>query len=215
MHTRIRVVVSAISISIAAILILSVNAGVPARVTICEVARQPDRFDGKVVQIRGNVVAVMNSASLSDSTCSASILLDEGAMLPPEFQGQFAFVRSLGDLKQPDLLTWRRIETSHPVSWSGDQGYRTLVGFLGKKLRIGEARRICDQCPLSEVTATLTGRIDHLATRLVGVRLHRGAAMRTYGVGFGVKADLTRLAPHSISDVVAKPIDPSVYEKNR
>jgi hypothetical protein len=91
-----------------------------------------------------------------------------------------------------------------------------LLHYLGKKLRVGEDRRICYHCPLYEVTATMTGRIDHLETHMVAVRFRPGAAMRTYFVGFGhLNAALTRLALQSVSDVIAKPIDPSVYKKNR
>jgi hypothetical protein len=68
------------------------------------VARQPDRFDGKIVRIRGNVVSGMETGGLSDSSCSAFILVDNFAILPSGLQGQFAFVKSIEDLKQPDLL---------------------------------------------------------------------------------------------------------------
>jgi hypothetical protein len=132
-----------------------------------------------------------------------------------DFKAQFAFVKSLDDLKQPGLLKWRTGETSRYVSLSENEPYRALLHYLGKKLRVGEDRRICYHCQLYEVTATMTGRIDHLDTHTIVVILRPGAAMRTYSVGFGhMNAALTRLVLQSVSDVIATPIDPSVYEND-
>lgn len=50
---------------------------------------------------------------------------------------------------------------------------------------------------------------------MVSVRL-RASGVRTHGVGFGhLNAALSRLVIQSVTDVVAAPIDVSVYEKDK
>ena len=55
MKTWIQAVLSGGAVSTAAVLLLSVKPEPPMDCSLCEVARQPERFDGKIVRIRGVV----------------------------------------------------------------------------------------------------------------------------------------------------------------
>jgi len=51
------------------------KAGEPARTTVCEIARRPDAFDGKLVQVRATVETGVEDlpASVSDASCGAEL----------------------------------------------------------------------------------------------------------------------------------------------
>jgi hypothetical protein len=87
MKTGIQAVLFGVAVSTAAVLLLSVQPEPPIEYSVCEVARQAERFDGKIVRIRGNVVSGMETGGLSDSSCSAFILVDNFATLPSGLQG--------------------------------------------------------------------------------------------------------------------------------
>jgi len=51
------------------------NAGEPAKTTVCEIARHPDTFDGKLVQVRAIVEAGVEDlpAGAADESCGAEL----------------------------------------------------------------------------------------------------------------------------------------------
>jgi len=160
MNTGIGAVVAVAATVAAGVLLLLPKAESPIRTTVCEVMRQPERFNGKIVQIRTNVVSGMETGGLLDRSCSGFILVDNFDTTLSRLKGEFAYLKSLDDLKEPESLTWRPIETPRPVFCNENGPYRALLYYVGKKLRVGKDRRICYQCSLFEVTATMTGRFD-------------------------------------------------------
>ncbi len=51
------------------------SSGTPIKTTVCELARQPANFNGQVVEVRATIAASEEASVLTDSTCSATILL--------------------------------------------------------------------------------------------------------------------------------------------
>ena len=77
------------------------------------------------------------------------------------------------------------------------------------KLYIQKNGSECDRCPLYAVTVDATGRFDHVdkITTPPEQRLR---------VGFGhMNGHESQLVLESVSNVVASPIDPSLYERMR
>jgi hypothetical protein len=82
--------------------------------------------------------------------------------------------------------------------------------YLGARYR-GPNGSMCDQCVLyKDVTVDAVGLFEHVD------QLTMGFGQQKRGIGFGhMNGYESRLILQSVSDVVATPIDPSVYEKNR
>lgn len=209
MKTWIRVPITAV-VLLPAVLLFQVKPIAPIKTTVCELVRHPDRLSGKIVQVRGNVVSGMETGGLIDPSCSAFVLVSSFDPLFSRLGGEFAFIKSFDDLKQPTALIWRPAVTFRPID--DDDAYRPLVPYLKKfRQRDGSA---CFHCPLCEVTVTMTGRFDHLETHVIAVRAGPTAKIETYYAGFGhLNAALSRLVLRSVSDVTAVPIDPAVYDK--
>jgi hypothetical protein len=63
---------------------------------------------------------------------------------------------------------------------------------------------------------TVVGRFDYMERPLIAIRVNRKAAPHWDLAGFGhIHGSLARLCWQSISNVVAMPIDPSIYDKGK
>jgi len=64
--------------------------------------------------------------------------------------------------------------------------------------------------------ATVTGRFDHSDSPLVAFRTGTTRKVSYHSAGFGhLNGALSQLVVQSVSDVVAIPIDPGIYENER
>jgi hypothetical protein len=135
----------------------------PIKTTLCEVVAHPERFDGKVVQIRATVVIGFEKRLVVENACSAKVWLADAA------------VRQ-------------------------DEEYRLMEGLIRNQFD-GKHDASCFGCPSYAVVATMTGRFDHVIW-----------LARIIGHGFGhLNGWDSELLLQSVLDVVAKPIDRSVY----
>jgi hypothetical protein len=163
----------------------------PVPATLCELVKQPERFDGKIVGVRGLVKFGFEVFALSADDCDGRKL--DGVWL--EY--------GKGPKKQPTIwccgdLTPR----DEPALWK-NADFRAFHRYLVAQKRTKGCYE--GECLLYSVTATLTGRFEAVKTEpCPGDRESHCCP----GGGFGHLGFFCgRLVIQSVSDVVAKPVD--------
>ncbi len=186
----------------------------PVYSTLCEIMKEPQRFNGKMVRFRATVSTGPESIVLKDDGCSDSIWLSVGEK-PASGKLEYAYISSIADIRAPERLDWKPLSLPHPVVLKQDKAYRRLDKYVGKQFKPKDRHEICVHCPLYVVTATVTGRFDHTDRKWRMVRGHDADRVPS-SMGFGhMNSWDSQLVLQSVSDVIAKPIDPSVYEKSK
>ncbi len=149
----------ALVLSAAAVL----TAGAPIRTTLCDLVKEPEAFDGKVVALRA---VYAGDAGLIDESCSAKVRVDAYHVLDgltPK-DGQYAFTRR--GAGSPDDLAWKPIETPRAVhTKASDDAFRVLLKLPARS------------------TVNVVGRFDYFQTQAVAVRTGPGAKPSTRAVG--------------------------------
>ncbi len=183
----------------------------PIKTSLCELAREPERFNDKLVEIRSEFVSRFQGEGFVDERCSATIPVRahhpyDG--LKPE-QGQFAFTTADDDNTHPERLNWKPIERRLRVVLKQDDDYRAFQRYTGMKFK-WRGGGVCRGCPLYRILLTAVGRFDYFPTQTVSVRLNPATKAFHYSAG-EPNAPLLRFVLKSVSDMSATPIDPSVY----
>ncbi|MGA2436087.1 MAG: hypothetical protein ABSG25_12455, partial [Bryobacteraceae bacterium] len=185
----------------------------PTTTSLCELAKNPAAYDGRIVQVRSQFVSRFHWAGFIDGNCSAKIsvgvhhVLDD---LTPQ-QGEYAFTTSSEDFKRPERLNWKPMEAPRPVPLRENESYRIFKLFAEAKSRWADGA-VCADCPLYRITVTATGRFEYFETQTVAVRANAGAQPVLHAAG---NAPLLRLALESLSGVEAMPIHPSLYSADK
>ena len=211
----------------------------PIHTTLCEILKTPDQFNFKMVQFRATIHVGFEASWLSDASCPASVHYTfEGDSFTTGHEGEeYAFVPVVRDprnesriIPSPDLdftfdplnplspkwkLHWKPVTTAPSVAVEQDAAFEKMWKYLNQRVPYSNGKR-CFDCPLYEVTVTVVGRFDHKDSPMVAFRSSdAGIVIYQFG-GFGhLGAALSQIVVQSVSDVVAKPIDPSVYEKKK
>ena len=74
------------------------NGDAPINTTLCELVRTPERFNGKMVQVRAKSVSTFEWGGLVDPSCSAQLLADgDGFPGLSGKRGEYAFFGSFSD----------------------------------------------------------------------------------------------------------------------
>jgi hypothetical protein len=170
---------------------------VPVTVTICEVTREPTRFDHKIVTIRSSILIGFESFQIDAAKCDGrlidSVWLEYGR--GPKRQPT---TWCCGDMAPRDSL--RLVQNSE---------FRRFHSLLTAQYRIPGCYE--GQCYRYRVTASLTGRFDATKTHICpDGRSH--CCENGFG-HFGLSCG--RLVILSVSDVAAHPTDRVVYEKKK
>ncbi len=177
------------------------------KTSLCELAREPERFNNKLVEIRSEFVSRFQWQGFVDETCSARIQLGAHHVLDGQ-KGQYAFFKSIADdLTHPEQLNWQPIEPRLHVDLNQNDRYRVFWKYSDTKFKWPDGGR-CQDCPLYRILVTADGRFDYFASQNVALR--GNPAERAVGISAG-DLPLLRFALQSVSDVSATPIDPSVY----
>jgi len=182
----------------------------PVKTALCELAQEPERFNGKMVEVRAGFVSRFQWEGFVDESCSAKLQigveypLDD---LKPE-QGQYAFTTVADDNEHPERLDWKPIPLTIPVHLKRDGNYRILRKYADAKFRWADGG-VCRDCPLHRINVTATGRFDHFETGTVAVRPN--PSTKAYQMSAAPEAPLSRFVLESVSDVTATPVDPAVY----
>jgi hypothetical protein len=165
----------------------------PIKTSLCELAREPQRFNGKLVEIRSGFVSRFQWEGFVDETCSAKI--------------QWNAYGVFDDLRAQDG------QTHLPVVPKKDDNYRAFRKYAGKKFKWPDGG-LCQDCPLYRIIVTADGRFDYFAAQTVAVIANPATKASGYSAG-DPDLPLLRFVPQSVSDVSATPIDPLVYSEKK
>ena len=188
----------------------------PIKTMLCELAKRPQNFNGKIVQFRAEYISKFQWAGFIDDACSVKIpvgvfhVLDD---LKPE-QGEYAFTTTADDNTHPERLNWEPIEQLRPVQLRNDADYRTFRKYADTKFKWPDGGT-CLDCPLYRINVTATGRFDYFETQTVAVRANPATKAFTNSAGDDPNAPLLRLVLESVSNVAVTPIDPALYTATR
>jgi len=167
------------------------RASEPIKTSLCDLANEPERFNNKLVEIRGEFLSRFQWEGFVDETCSAKI--------------QMSAYGVFDDLRAQDG------QTHFPVHPKQDHNYRAFRRYADTKFKWPDGGR-CQDCPLYRIIVTADGRFDYFAGRTVAV----GANLAEKAVGISAgNLPLLRFVLKSVSDVAARPIDPYVYSEKK
>jgi hypothetical protein len=180
------------------------------KTTLCQLARDPQRFNGKLVEIRSEFVSRFRWEGFVDETCSAKIQVGARHLLDGQV-GQYAFFSLTDDLTHPERLNWQPVEPRLRADLRRDGNYRAFRKYSDTKFKWPDGGR-CQDCPLYRILVTADGRFDYFASQNVALRAN--PTEKAVGISAG-DLPLLRFVLQSVSDVVATPIDPSVYSEKK
>jgi len=197
----------------------------PITTTLCAVKQAPERFNGKLIQVRARLVTAFEFSNLIDDSCGVRTSLSWGDRpivfneYGDEVAVEFAYIRSRTELKHPERLNWFTVGKPRikPVT---SESSATAERYLDKFYDFADDLSACPGfCPKYTVVATVTGRFDFINKRKV-VAVKDVATGRIdlwqRANGFGhLGASDSQFAMQSVSDVVATPIDRAVYKKGK
>jgi hypothetical protein len=169
--------------------------------TVCAVLKNPRAFDGRMVRIKGIVVAGLDQFVLNDGDCGRQV----NSIWLAWPQG--AKARS-GPLAMLDLEPARNFAGTvtpaarPPVTLQKDKAFRQFDSALAQQHRSPSG--LCLACPKYDVQATITGRLDGVDD--AAVRRENGKIAGLGGFG-NANAYAARLVIQSVSDVTPKEID--------
>jgi hypothetical protein len=195
----------------ASALVAQTRAGDPIKTTLCELVRDPERFNNKLVEIRSEFVSGFQREGFVDETCPAKIQVGAHYFLGDLMaqRGQYAFTPIDDDNTHPERLTWRTIEPRLPIDLKQDDNYRAFRKYSDTKFEWPDGGQ-CQDCPLYRIILTADGRFDYFQSQSVAVRANPAEKAVRFTAG---EPDLPLLwfVLQSVSDVSATPINPSSY----
>lgn len=169
--------------------------------TVCEILANPQSFDGKMVRIKGTVIAGFEEFAITGWGCNQTInsiwlAYPEGAKGKA---GPAAFLRlQLGKNHPAAVANFSRT----PVTLDDNKDFKDFDTLLSSPAKTSG---LCLGCVKFTVTATLVGRLD--GTKDTG--LIRDGAGNVIGIGgFGqLNRYSARLVLQSVSDISSQEID--------
>src|SRR2546423_5314810 len=157
------------------LMLVSVASAQSVQTSVCEVTKSPTSFDGKIVRLRATVVSGFEAFGIRDPAnekCDVIWLTYPGG-------GPVAST-SFG----PATPNLQRL----PVKLKNDRQLKRFQKLLSAEMYPRSRGNMCMACTRYEVTATMTGRLDHAGK----------------GRGFGhMNAFETQLVLESVADVSA------------
>jgi hypothetical protein len=185
------------------------QAGAPVDTTVCDVVKKPEAFDGKIVRVKGTVIAGFDEfviTDAADSNCGFpvdAIWLD----YPPGTKGKAGPAAMLTIQPAKNFTGTITPPTRAAVTLDKSKDFKQFDSLLAQRHEKGAD--MCLGCTRYEVTATLVGRLDSVAD----ATLKRDAAGKIVGFGgFGnMNAYPARLVLESVADVTPKEVD---FSKN-
>ena len=188
---------------------LYAQATAPVDITVCDVVKKPQAFNGQIVRIKGTVVAGFDEFVIKDSTDSNCGYPVNAIWLayPPGTKGKAGPAAMLTIEPARNFTGKYTPATRAAVTLDKSKDFKQFDSLLAQKHEKGAD--MCLGCTRYEVTATLVGRLDSVAD----ATLQRDASGKIVGFGgFGnMNAYPARLVLESVSDVTPKEID---YSKN-
>jgi hypothetical protein len=188
-----------------ALLICASACGLYAQVvdtTVCDILKNPVSFNGKMVRIKGTVAAGFDQFAVKDVSCAQDV--DAIWLAYPEKSKGKAGPAAIVEMQPARNFAGTVVATARtPVTLDKDAEFKNFDSLLATPHDRGNG--ICMGCNSNEVSATLVGRIDGVASAAIT----RDATGRITGLGgFGnMNAYPARLVLQSVSGVTSKEID--------
>lgn len=193
-------------IFVLALLICASAFGLQAQVvdtTVCAIVKNPKSFDGKIVRIKGTVMAGLDEFIVKDSgPCGYPV---DGIWIsyPQGTKGKAGPATMLQVQPAHNFAGTYTAPTRTPVTLEKNKDFKEFDNLLSQTHN--KARVLCLGCFKNTVNATLVGRLDGVESAALG----RDKAGKIIGFGgFGnMNAYPARLVLQSVSDVVGKEVD--------
>jgi hypothetical protein len=177
----------------------------PIDVKVCDVVKNPASFDGKMVRIKGTVVAGFDEFVIKDAADPNCGYPVNGIWLsyPQGSKAKSGPVAIMTAQPAHNFAGTLNTPTRTPVTLDKSKDFKQFDSLLAQSHQKG--LDMCLGCARYEVTATLVGRLDGVADAAV----KRDASGKIVGFGgFGnMNAYPARLVLASVSDVAPKEID--------
>jgi hypothetical protein len=175
--------------------------------TVCDVVKNPAPFDGKMLRIKGTVVAGFDEFAIKDAAdpnCGFPVNAIWLAY-PPGTKGKAGPAAMVQLQPAKNFAGQYTAPTRAAVTLDKSKDFKQFDSLLAQTHQ--KAPDLCLGCTRYEVTATLVGRLDTVADTTV----KRDAAGKIVGFGgFGnMNAYPARLVLQSVSEVTPKEIDDS------
>jgi hypothetical protein len=196
------------------------GAGEPIKTTVCELVKDPAKFDGKMVEVSA---LYFFSGSLSEPGCRHTCLkIPERPNYVSDMIGyEYAFIKDRKELKHPERLKWTPYSQPRPVTVVTDGSVESFKRLIQEYYwDFPKQESPCATpwtCPKYNVTATFVGRFDYNEPRLRAIR-RTSSPEQVWATSSGYCSHGildTQLVVRSVSDVVAVPIDRSFYDKGK
>ncbi len=128
------------------------NADAPIKTTVCELAKEPSSYKGKIVTVRGRVLIDFEDFELSTDSCDGRNI------------GRLWLEYGNGPKRQPTTWCCGNMTPRDPLRLIQNSDFRKFHRLLTAERR--EAGCYESNCHLYEVTASITGRVDAVPTKL-------------------------------------------------
>jgi hypothetical protein len=187
----------------------------PVKVALCEVLKSPERFNGKMVEIRAEAlqIAIGLGEGLRDDACSGRLFFGGDGFPALSGGSEYAFINTPADLQHPERLVWKPIRLPPPVEFIRTEGFDEYKKYVFQRLKNPDGSTRFD-CPAFDITMTVIGRFDYVDHSLVAIKENPSAKPSWRLAGFGhMQGSMSRLVWQSVLDVVVRPIAPSTSEK--
>jgi len=184
---------------------LHAQAAAPVDVAVCDVVKNPASFDGKMVRIKGTVVAGFDEFMIKDATDPNCGFQVNGIWLsyPQGSKAKSGPVAIVTAQPAHNFAGTVKTPARTPVTLDKSKEFKQFDSLLSQSHQKGAD--MCLGCARYEVTATLTGRLDTVAD--AAVKRDASGKIVSFG-GFGnMNAYPARLVLESVSDVTPKEID--------
>jgi hypothetical protein len=171
--------------------------------TVCAVLKNPASFDGKIVKIKGTVVAGFDQFIIKDSSpCGLQV---DGIWLsyPQGTKGKAGPVALLQVQPAHNFAGTYTAPTRAAVTLDKSKDFKTFDGLMSQPHNKGAG--MCLGCFKYTVTATLVGRLDGVAD--AGLQHDKAGKITGFG-GFGnANSYPARLVLQSVADITPKEVD--------
>ncbi|MFZ1941522.1 MAG: hypothetical protein WBA18_04405 [Terracidiphilus sp.] len=173
--------------------------------TVCDVVKKPAPFDGKMVRIKGTVIAGFDQFAIKDATDpNCGYPVNTIWLQYPQGTKGKAGAAAIVELQPAKNFAGQyTAPTRTAVTLDKSKDFKQFDSLLSQVHQ--KNTTMCLGCARYEVTATLIGRLDTVAD----ATLKRDASGKIVGIGgFGnMNAYPARLVLQSVSDVTPKEID--------
>ncbi len=158
----------------------------PQEVGVCDIVKEPELFNGKMITVRGRISIAFEDFELSAAHCA-----------PPQGSDGIWLEYGKGPKRQPTTWCCGDMTPRDRMALVQNQDFRSFHRFLTAQRRVAGCYE--GQCYVYDVTATITGRLD-----AVKPQVGRNGKSVCDGFGhFGVFC--ARLVIQNVSEVVAEP----------